>query len=325
MKFRFELTGKEIFVYFLVVILISIGLNLFNTYTIKSISNEKSSSISLIRGLYLIIALILYWIIMAICQYYICKKSIDSLFFNELKFNFNGKLDEFLWINISSLFLLIITLFLYTPKYIQRMVKYYVNNINYNDNDFDFYGKASNLFAIMLFTFLIPLILVTVIIIKFTAKLDINESILRFILIPIDFIIYTPFIFLFYKWIIQIKYLNYNIKLDAKFLKSVLFLLGQIVLSIITLSIYFPVALIKIYQYFLPKISISKDENIEFQIKTDFIIFDSWKYLWGQIILSIITLGIYIPWTYCNIFNYIITKIYIEKKVEFNQTGEITN
>lgn len=325
MKFRFELTGKEIFVYFLVIILISIGINLYRTHIIKSISNEKDSSILLIRELYLIIALILYLIIIVICQYYIIKKQIDSLFFNEIKFNFNGKLGEFLWINISSLFLLIITLFLYTPKYIQRMAKYYINNINYNDNNFDFYGKASNLFVIMLFSFFIPLILVAFIIIKFTAKLDINESILRFIMIPIDFIIYTPFIFLLYKWIIQIKYLNYNIKLDAKFLKSVLFLLGQIVLSIITLSIYFPVALIKIYQYFLPKFSIANDENIEFQIKTDFIIFDSWKYLWGQIILSIITLGIYLPWAYCNIFNYIITKIYIEKKVEYNQTGEITN
>lgn len=313
MKFRFELTGKEVFAYFLAVILISVGLNFFTTYMNKTITNETDLNNSGMKLLYMIIALILYAIIMIICQFYIYKKSINALYFNEMQFNFKGNLGEFIWINISSLFLLIITLLLYFPKYIQRLVKYSVNNINYNNNNFDFYGKASNLFVKMLFTFFIPVILVTILIIKLTSNLEINESLIRLIIMLISFIIYMPLVFLLYKWIIQIKYLNCNITLKANFLNSVLFLLAQMLLSVFTLFIYFPAAYIKICQYFLPKINIENVENISFQIKTDFIIFDSWKFLWGQILLSLITLGIYFPWAYCKIAKYIFDRLAVEQ------------
>jgi uncharacterized membrane protein YjgN (DUF898 family) len=88
----------------------------------------------------------------------------------------------------------------------------------------------------------------------------------------------------------------------------------QILLTIITLGIYFPLAYLKLYKYFIEKtIAIKESETLHFGFDLengkDFI------FIWGQTLLSVITLGVYYPWAYCKIGKRFLNKTFLTKNV----------
>jgi uncharacterized membrane protein YjgN (DUF898 family) len=84
----------------------------------------------------------------------------------------------------------------------------------------------------------------------------------------------------------------------------------EIFLSIITIGIYYPMAMIKLYKYFTDKtVARSAERSLIFgyDIETT----DDFLMIWGQTLLTIVTLGIYFPWALCKIGNRIIGKTYM--------------
>ena len=125
-------------------------------------------------------------------------------------------------------------------------------------------------------------------------------------------IIMIPYMYLMYKWMIDIKYKDYHIKWKTDFFESCGKILVEVLLIMITVGIYMPLAYLKLFKYFSERTIAEKaDSSLQFgyelDSKNDFL------FIWGQLLLTIITLGIYYPWAYAKIGKRILEKTYVTK------------
>jgi len=275
---------------------------------------------------------VLYWnalsLFLLVVEYailfFIYKMTIEGVEFKEKVFTFGGRLGNFMSLFIGNLLLTIITLGIYSPWFMTNMYKFFAKNATYDDQNFEFKGKGSDLFVIILVTLVIPLfvlwsiIMIGALIGGFMKTIMHHEmpemsgilicliifTVIAMILIMVCFIYYS------YKWCVNLSYKGYEIKWETEFWPSAQQILIQTGLSIITLGIYSPLGSLRLYKYFLEK-TVGRNEHLSKKFGYDLAAGDDFLFVWGQVLLSIITIGIYFPWAYCKISNYILSKTYV--------------
>ena len=86
----------------------------------------------------------------------------------------------------------------------------------------------------------------------------------------------------------------------------------EALLSVVTLGIYLPLATVKLYKYFVERTVARSDESNK-QFGYDIEPKDDFLFIWGQTLLTIITLGIYYPWAFCKVLDRVVGKTYVEE------------
>jgi uncharacterized membrane protein YjgN (DUF898 family) len=207
-----------------------------------------------------------------------------------------------------------------------NMYKFFAKNATYHDQNFEFKGKGSDLFVIILVTFIIPMLVVWSIVmigafaegfmkaIVHREMPEMNGLFIGFMIFAVvsTILILVCLLYYFYKWIVNLSYKGYEIKWETEFWSSVKQILIQIALSIITIGIYSPVGWLRLYKYFMEK-TVARNENSLKKFGYDLAAGDDFLFIWGQVLLCIITIGIYYPWAYCKISNYVMSKTYVEE------------
>ena len=252
------------------------------------------------------------------------KLVYPTISFRNKTFTFTGKSGEFIKLYLVQFLLTLITLGIYSPWYTKKITDYVVEHSEYDGEKAAFLGKGSKLFKYFLLALLIPIIIwailfgVIVAIMTLSMKsMDPAQIILLSILVIVVyiliFIIIVPYMYLEYKWFFNIKWKNAIITWNTEFWPSCFFIIKQILLTIVTLGIYWPAFTIKTCRYFANKtVLIQSNEQIAhfgFEGKTGI----GFCLLWGQALLCIITLGIYLPWAYAKCMKYFINNTYFEE------------
>jgi len=67
------------------------------------------------------------------------------------------------------------------------------------------------------------------------------------------FLIFAPLMYLLYRWYVNLRWKDVAIVWKTEFWPSVGFLMGQLALTVVTLSFYWPVAFVKCLAYFAGK------------------------------------------------------------------------
>jgi len=272
-----------------------------------------------------ILSLLLFVVEYAIL-YFFYKMTLEGVEFKEKEVTFGGKFGSFMSLFIGNLLLTVVTLGIYGPWFMTNMYKFFAKNATYDDQNFEFKGKGSDLFVIILVTLIIPLIVVWSIImtgamaggfmkaIMHREMPEMSGLVIGFMIFAVvtTILILVCFIYYIYKWCVNLSYKGYEIKWETEFWSSVKQILIQIGLSVITAGIYSPVGWLRLYQYFLRK-TIARNENSLKKFGYDLAAGDDFLFIWGQVLLCIITLGIYYPWAYCKINNYVLSKTYVEE------------
>ena len=123
-------------------------------------------------------------------------------------------------------------------------------------------------------------------------------------------IIMIPYIYFIYKWMVNISYKNFTIFWETNFWNSCGKIFLEILLVILTLGIYFPMAMIRLYKYFADRtVATSEERKLQFGYDADQL--NDFLFLWGQTLLTILTLGIYYPWAMCKTWNRILSRTYL--------------
>ena len=301
--FDFTLTGKmllPIWLIFYIVLLVPYVLY-FKILTGQTQSGNPNPMIFLLFLGIMIIAFIIW--------FYIVKISIENVKFNNSQINFNGKFSTFLGKVLLGLLLSIVTLSIYMAWFIRDITRFVVNNSSIDDTKFEFKGKGGTLFLILLLSVLAPTILLTLIMGKHLIAM--NQNFLYTLIYQgVAMIILIPYFYLIYKWMINIQYKDYHIQWQTNFFESCGKILVEVLLIMITLGIYMPLAYLKLFKYFSERTIAQKDNSTlqfgyELDSKNDFL------FLWGQMLLTIITLGIYYPWAYSKIGKRVLSKTYV--------------
>lgn len=235
---------------------------------------------------------------------------------------FTGKTGEYVKINILGFLLCIVTLGFYIPAYARKIVAYLAKHTQRDGEGASFLSKTGELMKYYVLALLLPVIAICVLFVVIVAKSGYVSPVagsygpatlaLYFVL----FLAIIPFFYLAYKWTVNFGWKDVTISWDTRFGPSCAFIAGQFFLLVVTLGILWPVAVVNIVRYFADKTVIRKNGTETGRLGFDGTRGRGFTLLWGQTLLTIITLGIYLPWAYANCARFFVNGAYFEEKQE---------
>lgn len=266
------------------------------------------------------LAFILLYVIVLVgafaLQYVFLSTLVNAISFNEEFFNWQGTFGHYMAINIKGLLLSCVTLFIYTPWYAKELTDYLAESIKYPGKDILFHGEAKKLLKYIFLSFIIPIIVLVIIFTAIIASAPNNQGLLVFggFIYVVGILVFSSiYTFYVYRWYVNFTFGEDTVILEANLKESVLFLLGQLLLTIVTFGIYAFAAEVKIFEYFTNRVSFNNTSG-----KKRYLLFtggtkDGFFLLLGQTILSGITFGIYMPWAYAKIQNWFISNVELQE------------
>ena len=238
---------------------------------------------------------------------------VPFVLFKEKGFNFSGGLGEAALKFLKWYLLTVITLGIYSPWFIKNIANYFLERLEYEGKNGEFTGKPGTLLKYMLLTLYLPLIVLSIIFGVFVYRNYYDYSnpywgqvaAPVFVFIVLMFLAMVPFIYFYISWLLNISFGGYKAKFNRTMSETAVFLIPQILLSVITVFIYYPAAATKIYRFIADGTVFTDEEGTE---KGGFS-FDGtagtgFLLLWGQGLLSLITIGIYGSWAMAKVTNW---------------------
>ena len=302
----FSLTGKKLLPIWLFFYALFIVPYILLIIKMKNIQTGGTPPVMIFIFVFLLILIAL------LITFYLAKIMIENVQYKDQTIIFNGKFGKYVGLILGGLLLSIITLGVYMAWFVRNMHRFFVNNSELENESFTFQGKGGRLFIILLLTIFLPVIVLVIIATKLLMinpeQVSIGSKIIQQV---IAWIIMIPYLYFVFKWMVNIDYKNYKIKWETEFWNSCGKIALEMLLSIITVGIYYPMAMIKLYAYFTERtIAQSAETKRKFGFDTDNL--NDFLFLWGQILLTIITLGIYYPWSISKIGARILSRTYLE-------------
>ncbi len=308
--FNFQLTGKKFFPLWILQYLIVIIPYLYLVFKLKNFQNPPEAFKTM-----LIFWLVTFIIIIAaiIFTFYIVKIIVKNIGINDNLVQCNYKMSDYLEMVLLGVILTIITLGIYSPWFIRDLHRFFINNSNYKAVSPKFKGKGLDLFLIITLSLIIPIIWFIVLMVSFKG-ININAQSIgaKFLLQSAMYIMLIPYLYLSYKWIVNISYKDYIIKWNTKTFPSLGKIFVEMFFSIITIGIYLPMAMLNLYKYFADRTESNVVEGKMIKFGYDIEPMSDFIFIWGQILLSVITIGIYYPWAFCKITSRILKKTFYE-------------
>jgi len=305
--FKFNLTGQKLLPVWILFLVLFMTPYLLIIFKMKDIQAGHPMA-----SLFILPAILALVCIAFVISFFIQKLYIESIEYKDKSLIFNGKFGEFIGIILLGGLLSIITIGIYSPWFIKNTQKFFTDNSSYDSNNPKFQGTGGRLFVILTLSLILPIIIISVFMGISAASSHQELSTLYRVLYQIlILIILIPYIYLVYKWTIDIKFKDYTIRWETDFWQSSSKIFTQIILSIITVGIYSPLATLQLYKYFAERTyarSELKSKTFGYDIEP----LDDFLFIWGQTLLTIITLGVYYPWAFCKVRSRILSKTYSE-------------
>lgn len=325
-KFMSSLSGKKWWKPFLCFVLLLLAVNIPQELSSMRYIEKPDAVSGMGKFLFSLVTIGLTAIIEAAFIAILYRIVYASISIRDKTFAFTGKSGDLIKILLPGILLCMITLGFYVPRFEKRLVGYIAEQSELDGERFHFMGTTKKLYKYYLLGFVLPIIvwvagfvgiaLATGVPLDATA--DTSGQYLLFVVAStvILMLLLIPFLVLNYKWMMNIRWKDRLVTWKISLWPACGYILGQVALTIVTLGIYWPALMIKIYRYFVDK-TVILDNGTEkacfgFEGKTG----RGFGLLWGQALLCIVTLGIYSPWAVAKIANYFITDSFIEEKQE---------
>ena len=214
---------------------------------------------------------------------------------NGVPFGYTGSSPDFVLMYVGNGLLTLITLGIYMPWAIRNVLRHIARHVEYEHDGFRFEGKALGLIEIFFAALVLPVILLCgglALVIKDVTAF----SGWAFPFLFCAYLVFVPFVYFSMKWMTNFRYRNLRIRWDSEAIPSILKILGEVVLSLVTVGIYVPAAHARLFKYFAGKTKISKDDGPTWSLKTTLDVAEAWKLTWSQSLLVIVTFGVYGAW-----------------------------
>lgn len=255
-------------------------------------------------------------VVSLLIYFFIIKLTILGIRYSGREIRFEGRYGTYLGKGLLGTFLSIITAGFYSGWFFKDLAKFFVNKSSLDDETFEFLGNGGVLMFIILFAFMLPVGLIQwIIMLVFISSPDVSLNVSESLFfLPVTVIVLIPCMYLFYQWLVDIRYKGYHLSWKTKFGPACAKILGQVLLMMVTLGIYMPLGCLRLYRYFAERtvaerVGKSLRFGYELDAKADFL------FIWGQLLLTLVTLGIYYPWAYSKIGKRVLSKTYCEENV----------
>lgn len=323
--FDFKLKGSQIFLYVLVAwaVLIAVSLIISLPNISMALSGEYIApderlldgnfiwNVLTSAGLSLLQLIVSYGV-----MFFIVKATVDGLSLGEDRFRAEYDFGQYVWLVVKGAFFTIITLGIYFPWFLARLIRYFAQNTSFRAGMLNFKGKGLTLFGIIVLTMVLPIFLAMMGFIGLGfAAYNLDGPSMEILWV---FLILFVFIFimalsraLMLKWFFDFSYGSKRITSEVKVVPAAFFIIGQALLVMITLGFYLPMYMLRMYRYFVSRMVLG-DDIVEDRFGFTLNVWKDYFYVLGQGLLTIITLGIYWSWAYARVMTRLFTHSYVE-------------
>jgi uncharacterized membrane protein YjgN (DUF898 family) len=318
-SFAFSLKGKDWWGPFLGYWILFLAIYIPNLLLSKLVPVSEKAGLYF---LFVILFMFLMVVIQSIFTILILRILIPKVSIDGKSFAFRGSIGEYLGINMLGMLLSVVTLTVYIPWYTRRIIAYLASETTFDGANPAFLGKGGRLFKYFVLALWVPVIVVSVlagVLIAVgarggdTGSTSATQLMTMLITFLVIFIVFVPFMFLMMKWYINVAFKDLSIVLKAPFWPSCGFIFGQLLLTVITLGIYGPAALLRGYRYFAPDVVLSRGDQEAGRLSFEGALGKGFGLIWGQSLLCVITLGVYIPWAYARIGSWMASSTFLER------------
>ena len=247
---------------------------------------------------------------------------ITRVTFRNEGFPFDGSLGEFAPKGALWLFLSTITMGIYAPWFIRNLLDYVLGRLSWNGKQALFQGEPRKLLVPMLLLVFLPVLVISIVFALVFIRADreftggaIVFAVLGGLLIIVLSLVLT---WIYLRWLINFEFSGYRIRFTGEQTDTMLFLLGQILLTIITAGIYGPAAWLRIYR-FVAGHTAFQDESGQTKATLGFDgpVGEGFLLFWGQGLLLIITIGFIGPWVMARLSNWVLNRTCLDGDIEF--------
>jgi uncharacterized membrane protein YjgN (DUF898 family) len=324
--FDFKLKGSQIFLYVLAgwVVMAALTLVFALPYVGMAVSGEVPAiKERLLDTAYLWSVIAFLGIAFAaivvnyVVLFYIVKATVGGLSIGEDRFVPQYDPGRYVWLVVGGAFLSVITLGIYFPWFVTRMLRYFAENTSFRFNTFNFRGKGMALFGIIVLAMVLPVFLAAL----GVAALGVSASafgrqpsrevLWGFLIMFAMLFMAALYIALTIRWVFKFSYGSKRVTTDMKLIPAAFYIMGQSFLVMITMGLYGPMCMLRMYGYVVGHMVLG-DEIVEDRFGFTLDVWKDYFFVLGQGLLTIITVGIYWPWAYARISTRLFTHSYVE-------------
>ncbi len=220
----------------------------------------------------------------------------------------------YLWIVVKGILLSFITLGIYTPWFYTRLLKFWADGTTHRYNHISFNSRGSIYFCYTVLGFLLPYVVVMMLTVGFaTAAENSSMRILYGVLMAVvSLLAIALFCSLMMRWFINLTYGRSRVVMEGGAFGLFMPVLKQIIFTVLTLGIYAPMATMRITQAALRR-TVVGEELIEGRMGLSLRPWADWAYIWGQLLIVVVTLSIYTPWAITRITRRFMKRTYVEE------------
>ena len=232
---------------------------------------------------------------------------------------------------MATVFVMIfsIVFMLFQPYLGKKIIEKILDKTTMNENKFSFTGKAEDLvwsFLKVFGLFILIIIALSITTGIFSFIFVNNIMLIAQIITPVLGLIIGMFFGIIFQgivinWFTQFIYNGYNAGFKKLLASDYIYYASQFFLAIITLGIYFPKALLKVLERFLPYVIISSDEK-ELELKFGGNTAEGYALLVKQYCFQVITFGIYTPFALQVFLTYILQNVTLMNREEEFEPGD---
>jgi uncharacterized membrane protein YjgN (DUF898 family) len=275
--------------------------------------------------LIVLLAFVLFFLLYTLLYIPILRVTVPALSLDGKQFGFRGSIGRWFGMNLLGCFLTAITLGIYGAWYITRITRYITEETSYDGKPFIFKGRGGTLFLILLLTLGVPIAVIIGVMVASAVAMGAAGSrsavgtLLVLVIVPVYLIALGAYVYYAYRWIYDnLRFEGYAVRWNARFWPLFGMFLGQTLLTVITLFIYYPAAYLRMYRYIARHVIVKEGEGPEAPVHAT-LEFDGpmgggFLLLWGQGLLSLITAGIYYPWAMARVGRWLASHTSVETR-----------
>lgn len=235
----------------------------------------------------------------------IMRRFIGALSLAGRPFVFGAKIWDFTGLYVGGFLLSLLTLGIYVPWYIRKLNRYLAAETTYEGQAFRFDGRGGDLFKRLLLAFGLPFLGAMIgIALVFTFSGVASDpqiltlwSALGTVLILL--LLLPATVLVVYRWEVEgLARGTAHGDWQVPFWPAYRFLMGQTLLTLVTLGFWLPEALVRCTAWFVPKLAVSEGGREQARFAFDRPAGGYYGFLLGQLLLTALTLGLYLPWAY---------------------------
>lgn len=219
-------------------------------------------------------------------------------------FAFGGDTTDYLVLNIKGFLLSVVTLMIYGPWYVRDVLRYLARETSYEGQPARFVGKAGGLLGRLVILVVLMVALVGVVALTIpatTLQAGAHDPAMILWATTVTFvailILMGPLMTILYTWMVQFTWNGLEVRWKAPFVGTALFVIGQVLLILITLGLWWPAASVHLYRYFVKHLSVAPEGADQRPLAFTGKAGEGYWFLWGQALLTLVTIGFYGAWS----------------------------